>query len=281
MAEPTNVVTSDAPPEPSENLTLDDATLESLDVPELESEVPLSDDGGEAGDSTEPAGGTFAAPEESREQQLSRELADQRALSQRLTETLASRSQQPQPAPGQPVQPWSHLPADQQATWEQGAPILQAMIGQAIAPLVPFLQRANEANEFRALKAERHPATGDVLYNDVDDYADMVSEMRHQHYQLTGQWQPLKLAYFVAKGAGLLRRAPAPVQAAAKRSTVKRGQAARTAGASAVSPQQGQPSGGGSGLTEKRIMAMSDEEILNLGVRAGVPRKRWRERGAA
>jgi hypothetical protein len=104
--------------------------------------------------------------------------------------------------------------------------------------------------------------------------------MRWQHYQQTGQWQPLELAYLVAKGAGLVRQLPAPVRAAAAKTAVKRGQAARTAAGGAVTPGQGPPATG-TRLTADRVAAMSDEEILNLGARAGIPRLRLQRRGAA
>jgi hypothetical protein len=274
MADPT----AETPPIEDE-LTLDAATLESLDVPELEEAAEAAEAGADDASETE------APPEparESREQELSRRLREQEALSAQLARDLVARNQPPPQQYQQPQAPWSHLPEQQRQAWEQSAPIVRAifqeMIGPVLQPLVPAIQRANEATERMSLRNVR-TEQGGLKYPDAADYEEAASQMRWAHYQQTGQWQPLELAYLVAKGAGLVRQPPAPVRAAAARTATKRGQAARVAGG-AVSPGQGPPATG-TRLTTDRVAAMSDEEILNLGVRAGIPRLRLQRRGVA
>ena len=154
------------------------------------------------------------------------------------------------------------------------------MIGPVLQPLVPAIQRANEATE-RDVAPERQDRAGRGSSTQTPPtYEEVASQMRWQHYQQTGQWQPLELAYLVAKGAGLVRQPPAPVRAALRVTATKRGQAAqdrrrRRRDAGPRAPPTGMR------LTADRVAAMSDEEILNLGVRAGIPRLRLQRRGVA
>jgi hypothetical protein len=274
--------TSDPTPTDDE-LTLDEATLEHLEVPELEEPPDL--EAGEAQASAAPADPDAPAEpaRESREQELSRRLREQEALSAQLARDLVARNQPPPQHQQHPQAPWSHLPEQQRQAWEQSAPIVRAifqeMIGPVLQPLVPAIQRANEATERMSLRNAR-TEQGGLKYADAAEYEEVASQMRWQHYQQTGQWQPLELAYLVAKGAGLVRQPPAPVRAAAARTATKRGQAARTVAGGAVTPGQGPPPTG-MRLTTDRVAAMSDEEILNLGVRAGIPRLRLQRRGVA
>jgi hypothetical protein len=265
-----------------DELTLDEATLESLDVPELEE--PAAEAGLEAADVAPESDAPPEPARESREQELSRRLREQEALSAQLARDLTARNQPPPQQYQQPQAPWSHLPEQQRQAWEQSAPIVRAifqeMIGPVLQPLVPAIQRANEATERMSLRNAR-TEQGGLKYADAADYEEVASQMRWQHYQQTGQWQPLELAYLVAKGAGLVRQPPAPVRAAAARTATKRGQAARTVAGGAVTPGQGPPATGTTRLTPERLAAMSDEEVLNLGVRAGIPRLRLQRRGAA
>lgn len=254
-------------PETPEPLVLDDATLASLDIPELEAEAPETPEVVPDAETPEQPDVPEEPVRESREQQLARELAEQRQLNARLAADLTQRSQ---PPPQQHnADPWAHLPEAERQTWEKGAPILRQMFGQMLAPLVPVIQKANEANERLALRNARNER-GEIKYPDASDYEEAASQMRWQHYQQTGQWQPLELAYLVAKGAGLVRTVPQPVQQAKARTATKRQQAARTAAAGSVTPQQG--SAPASRLTPERIQAMSDAEFSKLVERSGVPK---------
>ena len=206
---------------------------------------------------------------------MARELAEQRQLNARLAADLTQRSQPP-PQPQHGAEPWAHLPEADRQTWERGAPILRQMFGQMLAPLVPVIQKANEANERLALRNARNER-GEIKYPDASDYEEAASQMRWQHYQQTGQWQPLELAYLVAKGAGLVNAVPPPVQQAKARTATKRQQAARTAAAGSVAPQQGSTST--SRLTPERIAAMSDAQFQKEIVeRSGIPKLDIQER---